>query len=243
MTAVGPGFPRRGAAYTLTVMPQVIVRFFGPARDIVGQSELRQDVAEGETVGAVAGRLAEAFPRLGAALGLRLAVNKSYVPMNHVLHDGDEVAVIPPVSGGSSEPRVRLTREPIDVGAIAADLVRPEAGAVATFLGVVRAERSDRGPLTALDYAAYDDMALSQMDAIRRRALSQFDVLDAAVVHRLGRMTIGEASIAVVVVAGHRAAAFSACQWIVDAVKVDVPIWKKNVWADGAADWVDPTCS
>jgi molybdopterin synthase catalytic subunit len=86
-------------------------------------------------------------------------------------------------------------------------------------------------------------MATEQLNAIRNRAIAKFDIRDAAIVHRLGQLNLGEASVAVVVVSAHRAAAFDACRWIIDEVKIDVPIWKKDLWADGSDSWVDPTCS
>jgi len=241
-------------------MPKLTIRFFGPARDIVGGSSMSLDVDEGDTVGSVAGRLAKEYPRLGAALGIRLAVNRAYVPLNHVLSEGDELAVIPPVSGGAPMPRARITHDPIDIGAVIAELQTNDAGAVVTFSGTVRAEtqprepacaklqsrlvssRSSRSePLIALDYHAYDEMAVEQLEAVRVRALKQFDILDAAIVHRLGRLDVGVASIVIVVASTHREPGFDACRWIIDAVKTDVPIWKKDIWADGSQTWVDPT--
>ncbi len=137
--------------------------------------------------------------------------------------------------------RVRLVREPIDAAAIAAAMSCAEAGALATFVGVVRAEERDGRTLEALDYHAYEEMALEQMHTIRRSACERFDVLDSAIAHRLGLLKIGEASIAVVVSSAHRVAAFDACRWIVDAVKADAPIWKQDVWRDGTRNWVEPS--
>ena len=137
--------------------------------------------------------------------------------------------------------RVRLTHDPIDAQALAADMHNQDAGAVSTFIGTVRADESDGRTISALDYEAYEEMAQEQMEVIRKRAGEQFEILDAAIVHRLGKLNVGEASIAVVVVSAHRVAAFDACRWIVDAVKTDVPIWKKDVWADGTSSWVNPT--
>lgn len=221
-------------------MPSVLVKFFGPARQIVGLEEITLEVSSDETVGQLAGRLAETYPNLGAALGIRLAVNRSYVAMNQVLHDGDEVAVIPPVSGGAPLPRIRLSREPLDAALLAAELTRPDAGALITFSGNVRAELDGCKPLLALEYEAYEAMAIGQMQDIRDRVVIRSGVLDAAIWHRLGRIPLGEASILVVVASAHRAAAFEACQAIVDAVKTDVPIWKKNIWGDGTSEWVEP---
>ena len=223
-------------------MPRIVVKFFGPARDLAGMEEIELNAKDGECVGGVAGILAERYPKLGEAKGIRLAVNRSYVALDYTLSEGDEVAVIPPVSGGAGLPRVQLTRERICPEAIAAEMRCDEAGAVASFVGVVRAEEARGKVLTGLEYHAYESMALEQMEAVRKRAGEKFEIIDAAIVHRLGRLGLGEASIAAIAVSAHRAAAFDACRWMVDAVKADVPIWKKDVWADGTEDWVDPTC-
>lgn len=138
--------------------------------------------------------------------------------------------------------RVILTRDPLDVS-IASTLNRYDAGALATFAGTVRAEDDCDRQLIALDYEAYDDMALSMMRSIRDRVIEKFGVHDVIVAHRLGRVKLGETSIVVGVVSAHRVAAFDACRWIVDQVKIDVPIWKKDVWSDGSAEWVNPACS
>jgi molybdopterin synthase catalytic subunit len=221
-------------------MPTITVKFFGPARTIAGEAAIQFDIADGETVGAVAGRLAQRYPRLGETLGVRLAVNRAYVPLNQPLAQGDEIAVIPPVSGGAPEFTVALTRDPIDIAALERNLQSHAAGAIVTFAGTVRADRAEGKSLLALDYEAYEEMAVEQMAAIREKSLAQFGILSASVVHRLGRLQLGEASIAVVVASAHRAEAFDACRWIVDRVKADVPIWKKDVWSDGSESWVEP---
>ena len=221
-------------------MPTITIKFYGPARDVAGGPSMPLDIEDGQTVEDVARQLGERFPRLRDAVGVRLAVNRAYVPMDHALADGDEVAVIPPVSGGAPSPRIALIREPIDVAALVEDLQDENAGAVASFTGTVRRETQGDRVLVALDYHAYEDMALEQLRHIRERALADFDILDAAVVHRLGRLELGAASIAVVAVAPHRAPAFDACRRMLDAVKADAPIWKKDVWADGSLTWVDP---
>src|SRR5262245_4539723 len=205
-------------------MASITVKFFGPARSIAGTDSISLDIAQEETVGQVAGRLAERYPRLGEALGVRLAVNRTYVALSRTLADGDEVAVIPPVSGGSPTAMVSITHDVIDVAELSEVLQQHASGAVVTFVGTVRAESADGKELTALDYAAYEEMALGQMREIRTRAIAQFDILDAALVHRVGRLGLGEASIAVAVVSAHRTDAFEACRWIVDRVKMDVPI-------------------
>lgn len=133
-----------------------------------------------------------------------------------------------------------LNRSPIDLKVIVGGLASEGAGAVATFEGIVRAETRDGVALAALDYHAYEEMAAEQMAAIRDQACTLFEIVDASIVHRLGQLKIGEASIAVAVSAAHRVAAFDACRWIVDAVKKDVPIWKQDQWSDGANSWVVP---
>ena len=136
--------------------------------------------------------------------------------------------------------KIILTREPIDEAAVAQWLRRFDAGALATFEGTVRAESACDKTLAALEYESYEGMAVRQMEALRNEAISKHAILDAAIVHRLGRIRLGETSILVVVASAHRAEAFAACQWIVDRVKADVPIWKKDVWADGTTSWVRP---
>jgi len=136
---------------------------------------------------------------------------------------------------------VALTRMTIDAEALTRAVSSHAAGAVALFLGNVRAETNGAKTLVALDYEAYEEMALVHMTDIRAKAVSDMGILEAAVVHRLGRIPLGEASIAVIVSSAHRPQAFDTCRWIVERVKADVPIWKKDVWSDGTTQWVDPT--
>ena len=140
-----------------------------------------------------------------------------------------------------AESNALLTRDPIDVRALVEAMRDRAAGAVATFEGVVRAEKSREGrELVALDYSAYEEMAAEQMAALLKQCLRDHAILRASVRHRLGRMAVGETSVAIAVVAAHRGAAFDACRWLIDAVKRDVPIWKRDVWSDGTTEWVDP---
>lgn len=141
----------------------------------------------------------------------------------------------------NSEPMHWLTRDALSTAAIVDRLRRDDAGAIAAFEGVVRAETSAGGrTLAALDYAAYEEMAVEQMRILRDKAMREFELLGAALVHRLGRVPLGEPSIVIVTVAAHRAAALDACRWLIDAVKIDVPIWKKEMWSDGTTTWTDP---
>ncbi|MBX3395100.1 MAG: molybdenum cofactor biosynthesis protein MoaE [Phycisphaerae bacterium] len=133
-----------------------------------------------------------------------------------------------------------LNQSPIDLRATVDGLSREGTGAVATFEGIVRPETRNGVALVALYYHAYEEMAAEQMQNIRSQACARFDIVDASIVHRLGHLKIGEASIVVAVSAAHRAPAFDACRWIVDTVKSDVPIWKQDRWSDGANSWVEP---
>jgi len=143
---------------------------------------------------------------------------------------------------GSVPTPILLTREPISARALADAIRDGDAGAIATFEGTVRAERRDDGvELAALDYSAHEPMAVEQMNQLRERAQKQFEISHVAIAHRLGRLGIGEVSVAVAVAAPHRASAFEACRWIIDTLKVDVPIWKRDLWADGREEWTSTT--
>jgi len=132
---------------------------------------------------------------------------------------------------------VQLVRDPIDVGALRDQLVRPEDGAVVTFEGTVRNHARGRG-VRFLEYHAYEAMALKEMGAIREKALSSYAIREIAVVHRLGRLELGECSVAILVFSGHRAAGFEACRFVIDTLKKTVPIWKKEFYEDGEV-WIE----
>ena len=136
--------------------------------------------------------------------------------------------------------KVILTKSLLNPDRLATGLQRDDAGAVVNFSGTVRAETQGERQLVALDYEAYEEMALEQMKSIRQRAIENMKALDVVIAHRLGRLKLGEVSIFVAVFAAHRAEGFEACRWIVDQVKTDVPIWKKDVWSDGTEAWVNP---
>jgi molybdopterin synthase catalytic subunit len=173
---------------------------------------------------------------------LALSVNQEYSTADSVLRPGDEVALLPPVSGGAPEPgtaqdEVRIVREPIAAQAVVERLKMPEDGAAVIFDGVVRNHTRGRRTLY-LDYEAYEAMALKKMQGLAEQARSRFGVRRVAVVHRLGRLEIGETSVLIVVAAAHRGPAFEACRWIIDTLKQTVPIWKKEYFEDGAV-WAD----
>ena len=171
---------------------------------------------------------------------LAVAVNHEYAAASAVLHEGDEVALLPPVSGGADAaamPIVSLTRECIDRDALVAALQQPGDGAIVVFDGIVRDNTRGRKTLY-LDYEAYEEMALSQMQKLAQEAGERFAIDRVGMMHRLGRLEIGESSIVIVVTSAHRAAAFDACRWLIDTLKRTVPVWKKEHFADGAV-WTD----
>ena len=170
---------------------------------------------------------------------IAVAVNRQYVTAEHLLSDGDEVALLPPVSGGlpDTATRVSIVHSRIDAHTTVTTLERPEDGALVIFDGMVR--NNSRGRRTLyLIYEAYEEMALEQMRALRAKALADFPIRDVAMVHRLGKIEIGESSVLIAVASAHRAAAFDACRWLIDTLKKTVPIWKKEYFEDGAV-WAD----
>jgi molybdopterin synthase catalytic subunit len=167
-----------------------------------------------------------------APQGLLYAVNRAYAEPAHLLGEGDEVAFIPPVSGGA----FRLVEGPLDPAATAAEVASEDAGAIATFVGTVR-RRSRGRDVLELEYEAYPGMAEAVMAEIAAEASARHDVLAVAIHHRVGRVEIGEASVVVAVSAAHRAAALAACAETIDALKERVPLWKKEVY-EGGEEWL-----
>ena len=145
----------------------------------------------------------------------------------------------PPYSMAMSDDWIDLTGEPLAAGAAAAFVTDPRAGGIALFLGTTRAERNvEARDLLALDYEAYADMARPQLHDLARRARETWPVLKLALLHRTGRVALGEPSVIIAVATPHRGEAFDACRWLIDTLKAEVAIWKKEIWSDGAARWV-----
>jgi molybdopterin synthase catalytic subunit len=209
------------------------VRLFAALREQVGTSHVDLELPEGAHV-------ADVWPALGLGgiepSSLAFALNRAYADREDVLRDGDEVALIPPVSGGAEYPMAELTVEPIDLGRLIARVADPGAGAIATFLGTVRNVARGREVLW-LDYEAFDEMAVLELERVARTVTEQHGCIRTAIAHRTGRLEVGEASVAVAVSAAHRAAALTACQQAIDTLKKTVPIWKKERYADGE-EWV-----
>jgi len=222
---------------------RVRVLFFGILKEIVGKPADEIDLPDGASVRDVLAHYGSQMPRLRESLpALALAVNQQYAGPDTKLKPDDEVALLPPVSGGAPEPAGRqryatIVREVIDTQRVGDALKRGEDGAVLVFEGVVRNQTRGRKTLY-LDYEAYEEMALQQMDSLANQALQQFQIRDVAIVHRLGRLEVGETSVLIAVASAHRAAAFDACRWLIDTLKRTVPIWKKEHFEDGAV-WAD----
>jgi molybdopterin synthase catalytic subunit len=211
---------------------------FGILRDLPRPIPASLDLPPGATVADLLAHCRNGHADTDALWSsIAVAVNHEYAPSTHPLADGDEVALLPPVSGGSAEPpattHVALTSDPISASAIAEPLKRGEDGAVAIFDGIVRNHTRGRRTLY-LFYEAYPEMALARMNQLAAEALHRFAVRDVAIVHRLGRLEVGESSVVIAVASAHRAAAFDACRWLIDTLKQTVPIWKKEFFQDGA---------
>jgi molybdopterin synthase catalytic subunit len=224
----------------------IIVKLFAAVAQKVGQRELTLP-AEGRTVADLLTDLRAKYPALEKLSGILLvAVNHQYVSHDYVLKDGDEVGLIPPVSGGSAGagPSVSefsgslfvVTDAPLSADAIAAKVINPYAGAVVTFIGTVR--EYTRGRRTVhLEYEAYAEMAVGQMAQIGREIEDRWPGARTAIWHRTGKLEIGEASVVIAVATPHRAGAYEACRYAIERLKKIVPIWKKEVWEDGE-EWV-----
>jgi molybdopterin synthase catalytic subunit len=208
---------------------RVRVRLFAALRELAGTAERELELPEGARVGDVWGRI----PELGAEpQGLLYALNKEYVDASRELADGDELAVIPPVSGGA----FRLTSDAVDLGAVVAEVADERAGAVATFVGTTRSQSRGRS-VEYLEYEAYEGMAEQEMARIAEELKRRYDLCAVAITHRIGRVEIGETSVAIAVSAPHRADALAACRDAIDTLKQTVPLWKKEVY-EGGEEWI-----
>lgn len=223
--------------------------FFAGQRDIVGQTTLTWQIEPGTTVGTLWEQITSTYPALQRYSGhIFYAVNQEFSEPASPLQGGEEVAFIPPVSGGTSASSgdhsgdssdyFLLTTEPLNADNLVRLVQTPADGAVVTFAGVVRDNFGGRAT-AYLTYEAYGAMALAQLQQVAAEAQATHEIGRVAVHHRLGRLEIGETAVLVVVAAPHRQAAFAAAGAIMDRIKEAVPIWKREHWADGASDWHD----
>ena len=202
------------------------VRLFAGLRERAGRATVELDGVE---------RAGDVWPALGLGdepPGLLYAVNREYANRDRELHDGDEVALIPPVSGGA----FLLSTEPLDLRAAVAEVESADAGAVATFVGTVR-RRSRGRTVLHLEYEAYEEMAEQMLRALGAELKARHELSEVAIHHRVGRVEIGEPSVVIAVSAPHRAPALEACREAIDALKETIPLWKKEVY-EGGAEWI-----
>lgn len=225
---------------------QIRVLFFGILKDVTGRAEQHVRVEQGTNIRGLFAELLMQHPRLANhRASVMFSRNREFADDAARLEDGDEVALLPPVSGGTvagndigAETIIcRLTRDTIDVRALEAELFRPHHGAGVTFAGVVRNHSGGRETLY-LEYEAYEPLALAKMREICAMLLAKYPIGGVGMIHRLGRLEIGEASVVIAVTSPHRRPAFDACREAIDELKSVVPIWKKECFRDGAV-WVE----
>ena len=221
---------------------KVLVRLFGALREEVGERELSFDLPDGATAADLRRLLATqhpAFDRLGERLAT--SINHELVSQDAALSEGDEVAFLPPVSGGSAGPRevslCTLSELPLEEDEVTARVTGRDAGGVVTFVGAVRDHARGR-EIAHLEYEAYPEMAVLEMEKIAVQAAERWPGTRVAIAHRTGHLEIGEAAVVIAAAAPHRAEAFEACRFAIDTLKQTVPIWKKEVAVDGQY-WVD----
>jgi MoaE-MoaD fusion protein len=218
--------PVKPSEYALAM--RVVVKLFAALRERAGTGERVLELREGA-------RAADVWPTLGLGdepAGLLYAVNREYAVPDHELAEGDEVALIPPVSGGAFV----VTEEPLSLEQAVDEVADENAGAVATFTGTVRRESRGR-TVQHLEYEAYAEMAESVMVGLATVLKARYDLHEIAIHHRVGRVEIGEASVVIAVSAPHRADALAACKDAIDALKETVPLWKKEVY-EGGEEWI-----
>jgi molybdopterin synthase catalytic subunit/molybdopterin converting factor small subunit len=205
---------------------RISVRLFAGLRERAGTARLELDGVE---------RVDDVWAKLDLGdepAGLLYAVNRVYVDRGTALRDGDEVALIPPVSGGA----FRISGEPLELERVVAEAASDGAGAVASFVGTVR--RTSRGrDVTYLEYEAFEEMAEPMLERLAAELKEKHDLCEVAIHHRVGRVEIGEASVVIAVSAPHRAAALEACREAIDTLKTTIPLWKKEVYA-GGEEWI-----
>jgi MoaE-MoaD fusion protein len=208
---------------------EVTVRLFAMLRERAGAGQVMLELPEGARVRDALDALGD----IGRGIPIVMAVNREYAPEDRLLGAGDELALIPPVSGGQGPAHARVTAQPLSLDELALRVRDPRAGAVVTFQGVTRT-------VERLEYEAYAEMAEERMAAIAREAIERHGLCAAAVEHRVGEVALSEPSVCVAASSAHRAEAFSGAREIIDRVKAEAPIWKKEVDGDRER-WVEGT--
>jgi len=221
---------------------RVRILFFGRLKDIVGRGEDSADLPEGARVEDAFAHYRSTFPALaGLRASVAASVNQELAGWTAPLRSGDEIAFLPPVSGGAvaaaSRDWIEIVHNPISAAPIVERVKGPAEGAVVVFDGIVRNHSGGRATLY-LDYEAYEPMALEKLRELAAAIRARHSISGLALVHRLGRLEIGETSVFIAVSAPHRAVAFDACRFAIDTLKRSVPIWKKEYFADGAV-WAE----
>ena len=217
---------------------RVTIKLFARLREIAGAGKLERELIDGATVGELLAALRAEFPRLADVTArIITSVNQEFATLDRPLHDGDEVALFPPVSGGADMFRVAF--DPITLDEVARAVVQPRTGAVATFAGVVRAISGGK-EVAYLEYEAYQEMAVAKMRQIADESRARWpDIVDIAIVQRIGRLEVGDVAVVIAVSSGHRdQGCFEACRYAIDRLKQIVPIWKKEVGPTGE-EWVE----
>ncbi len=217
------------------------VIFLGPSRELAQRDEMTLEIPDGATVSEMRSQLESQCPSLqGKLKAVRFAINNNYALDGTAISDGDEIALIPPVSGGLPQDVV------VDLmdTTICADAMNKrlggdtKCGGQVTFVGMTREEKDEQhGQLVRLDYEAYADMAKDVMRRLADEARQRWSLRKVVIVHRVGPVALGEIAVYIGVTAGHRAECFDACRWLIDAIKQDAPIWKKDVFEDGYVRW------
>lgn len=213
---------------------KIALRFFALMRERIGTGEQEMELPDGSNVGDVVAWAEEQFadiaPLFRASMVMR---NQEYAEKSDLLHDGDEIAFIPPVSGGENHhDHYRVTADVLDVQAISQRVAREDAGAMATFVGTVRNNARGRDVLW-LDYEAYPEAAEKMLAKIGGEMRERWSILSIAIEHRTGKLGPGEASVVIAVSSAHRSAVFEATRHAIERIKEIVPVWKKEAYADG----------
>ncbi len=224
----------------------VRVRLFASLREIFKSPYLEVELPDGATVADLVEVIREEAPHLGRGGRFHVTINKDFVDMDATLHDGDEVAIFPPVGGGEKRKKFWLTTEPLSLDQVAALVTTPEVGGIVLFSGTVRGVTGDLRT-EYLEYEAYVEMAEAKLAEIGDEVRQKWpQVLDIAIVHRIGRVEVTESSVMIAVAAAHRDGIFDACAYAIDRLKHIAPIWKKEVtpdgdfWVEGPVDETSP---